>query len=85
VLVLLPPRPDGQAANSVFLDRSAVRSALDRPLKETLPAPLVPGIGEMTPEELQAVNRLTRSRVYSYRPLQAQDGSFLMVLAPAIS
>ena len=83
VLVLLPPRPDGQAATSVFLDRSDLKAAVDQPLTETLPAPLTPGIGEMSPEELQAVNRYTRSRVYSYQPLQAQDGSFLMVLAPA--
>jgi hypothetical protein len=83
VLVLLPPRPDGQAATSVFLDRSDVKAALDQPLTDTLPAPLTPGIGEMSPEELQAVNRYTRSRVYSYQPLQAQDGTFLMVLAPA--
>jgi hypothetical protein len=85
VLVLLPPRPDGQAATSVFLDRSDVNAALDQPLKATLPAPLTPGVGEMSPEELQAVNRYTRSRVYSYQPLQAQDGTFLMVLAPAQS
>jgi hypothetical protein len=83
VLVLLPPRPDGQAATSVFLDRSDVKAALDQPLTETLPAPLTPGVGEMSPEELQSVNRYTRSRVYSYQPLQAQDGTFLMVLAPA--
>jgi hypothetical protein len=86
VLVLLPPaRPDGQAATSVFLDRSDVRAALKQPLTETLPAPLAPGVGEMTADELQAVNRLTRSHVYVYRPLQAQDGSFLMVLAPALT
>jgi hypothetical protein len=85
VLVLLPPRPDGQAATSVFLNRPDVKAALDQPLQETLPAPLTPGIGEMSAQELQAVNRYTRSRVYSYQPLQAQDGSFLMVLAPAIS
>jgi hypothetical protein len=84
VLVLLPPvRPDGQSATSVFLDRSDVKAALDQPLTETLPAPLTPGVGEMSPEELQSVNRYTRSRVYSYQPLQAQDGTFLMVLAPA--
>lgn len=85
VLVLLPPRPDGQAATSVFLDRPDVKAALDQPLKATLPAPLTPGVGEMSAEELQAVNRYTRSRVYSYQPLQAQDGTFLMVLAPAQS
>jgi hypothetical protein len=85
VLVLLPPRADGQAATAVFLERSDVAAALDRPLAETLPAPLVPGVGDMSAEERQAVNRLTKSHVYVYRPLQAQDGSFIMVLAPALT
>jgi hypothetical protein len=85
VLVLLPPRPDGQAATAVFLERGDVRAELGKPLRETLPAELVPGIGEMSAEELRAVERVTRARLYSYTYLQAQDGSPVMVLAPAVA
>jgi hypothetical protein len=85
VLVLMPPRPDGQAATAVFLERSDVRAALEQPLKRTLTAPFVPGVGEMTAGEQRTVDRLTKARLYAYRPLQAQDGSFVIVLVPALA
>jgi hypothetical protein len=85
VLVMLPPRPDGQAATAVFLERSDVAPALDKPLRQTLTAPLVPGVGEITGEEGRTIDRLTQGHVYAYRPLQQQDGGFVMVLVPALS
>jgi hypothetical protein len=84
VLVLLPPRADGQAASALFLEESDVRAELQAPLKETLSAPLTPGVGEMTADELRKVERITRSRLYQYTYLQAQDGSPIMVLSPAL-
>jgi hypothetical protein len=84
VVVLLPPRPDGQAATAVFLERADVRGQLGRPLDQTLTAPLVPGVGEIERDELQAVERITRPRLYSYSYLQAQDGRPVMVLDPAL-
>ena len=83
VLVMLPPRADGQNATAVFLERSNAQAALDVPLKETLTAPLVPGVGEITAEEGRAIDRFTKSRVYAYRPLQQQDGAFVLFLVPA--
>jgi hypothetical protein len=85
VLALLPPRADGEAATAVFLERGDVRSALDHRLDETLTAPLTPGVGEMTSDELRNVERITRARLYEYTYLQAQDGSPVMVLSPALS
>ena len=84
-LVLLPPRADGQAATAVFLERGDVRAELRRPLDQTLTAPLTPGVGEIQPDEQQVIDRTTRSRVYQYSYLQAQDGSPVMVLTPALS
>jgi hypothetical protein len=84
VLVMLPPRPDGQAATAVFLERSDARAQLSKPLAETFAAPLTPGIGEMSAEELAVVDGITRARLYSYSYLQAQDGSPIMVLAPVL-
>jgi hypothetical protein len=84
-LVLLPPRPDGKAATAVFLERGDVRSELQHPLNQTLTAPLTPGIGEIEPDEQRVVERTTRSRLYEYGYLQAQDGSPIMVLNPAVS
>jgi hypothetical protein len=86
VLVLLPPLlPDGQGATAVFLERADVAAALEQPVQETLPSPLTPGVGELIGDELRNVNRLTQSHLYAYRPLQAQDGSFVMALVPAQS
>jgi hypothetical protein len=83
VLALLPPRADGNAATAVFLERGDLGPELGRPLGQTLTAPLTPGVGEIQPDEQRVVDRVTRSRIYSYSYLQAQDGSPVMVLAPA--
>ncbi len=85
VLVMLPPRADGQNATAVFLERSNLRAALEQPLEETLTAPLVPDVGGITAEEGRTIDRLTQSRVYAYRPLQQQDGAFVLFLVAAPS
>ena len=83
VLVLLPPRPDGQAATALFLERSDVSTALSRPLAETLSA-TPPALGQIAADEVRTIDRLTRARVYLYEYLQAQDGSPVMLLSPAL-
>lgn len=85
VLILLPPRQGSDQSNVVFLERDDLSAALDKPLDETLTAELTPGVGEITVSEGQNIDRLTRSRVYQAGPLQQQDGSFIMVLAPALN
>jgi hypothetical protein len=85
VVVLLPPRPDGKAATAVFLERGDVSHELSRPLARTLTSTLTPGVGQIPPVELQTVEGITRPRLYQYSYLQAQDGSPVMVLDPAIS
>jgi hypothetical protein len=84
-LVLLPPRADGQAATAVFVERGDVQGELDNPLDQTLTAPLTPGVGEILPDEQRVIDRTTRSRIYEYSYLQAQDGSPVMVLTPTMS
>ena len=84
-LVLLPPRADGKVATAVFVERSDVGRELGQPLDQTLTAPLTPGIGEIQADEQRVIDRTTRSRLYEYSYLQAQDGSPVMVLTPALS
>ena len=84
-LVLLPPRADGKAATAVFLERRDVRPELDHPLDQTLTAPLTPGVGEIQADEQRVIDRTTRSRLYEYSYLQAQDGSPVMVLTPSLT
>jgi hypothetical protein len=83
VLALMPPRADGNSATAVFLERGDLRPELGRPLGQTLTSPLTPGVGEIPADEQRVVDRITRSRLYQYNYLQAQDGSPIMVLAPA--
>jgi hypothetical protein len=85
VLVLLPPRADGKAATAVFLERGDVRPELGQPLEQTLTASLTPGVGDIQADEQVVIERTTRSRLYEYSYLQAQDGSPVMVLTPAVS
>jgi hypothetical protein len=82
VVALLPPRADGNRKTAVFLERGELGPELGRPLGQTLTSPLTPGIGEIAPDEKRVIDRTTRSRVYQYSYLQAQDGSPIMVLAP---
>jgi len=84
-LVLLPPRPDGQAATSVFLQRSDVAQELKQPLSDTLPATATPGVGQIPSEERSVIDKATLSRLYTYDAIQAQDGSPVMVLTPALT
>lgn len=84
-LVLLPPRADGKAATAVFLERGDLRQELRRPLEDSLTAPLTPGVGEIQADEQRLIEHATRSRLYEYSYLQAQDGSPVMVLDPAVT
>jgi hypothetical protein len=85
VLVLLPPRADSQVVTAVFLERTDVRAELSKPLDRTLTAPLTPGVGEMTADELLTLNRLTQRRFYEYGFERAPDGTPVMILSPALS
>ena len=84
-LILLPPRADGKAATSVFIEKKDVRPELGQPVDQTLTAPLTPGVGEITSDEQSEIDRSTLSRIYAYGWLQAQDGSLVLVLTPALS
>jgi hypothetical protein len=85
VLVLLPPRPDGKAATGVFVRRSDMAGELRQPLGETLTARLTPRVGEIPADEQRIIERTTLPRLYEYGWLQAQDGSLVTVLSPALS
>jgi hypothetical protein len=76
-------RADRKAATAVFVERATFARA-QSPIR-ALTAPLTPGVGEIQPDEQRVVDRTTRSRVYEYSYLQAQDGSPVMVLTPALS
>ncbi|MCI0634800.1 MAG: hypothetical protein L0206_12915, partial [Actinobacteria bacterium] len=81
-LMLLPPSADGKQATAVFLTRNDLRAELNRPLDQTLTAPLTPGVGEIALDEQRTITRVTR--IYEYAWLQSQDGSLVAVLTPSL-
>jgi hypothetical protein len=84
VVVLLPQGNPQLPPTAVFLERPSVSTELSQPLRETLPAPIVPDIGGIAADELTTIDRLTRPHLYSYQYDSAQDGSPMMVLTPAL-
>lgn len=85
VLVLLPPALGSTQSAAVFLERGDLEAALARPVNETLTADLTPGVGEITADEGSQIDRLTRTRLFQVGQTQQQDGSLIMLLAPAPS
>ena len=83
-LVLLPRRADGSEATAIFLTKNDVRRELGQPLDQSLTAPLTPGVGEIAADEQAVIDRTTKSRLYEYGWLQAQDGTLVMVLTPSL-
>jgi hypothetical protein len=85
VTIFLPPPPgtDGQAS-AVFLRKGDVQDQLSRPLSRTL-APGAPAIGQIPANELQSLNGITGSRLYSFQYTQAQDLSAVLVLDPIVA
>ncbi len=82
IVIFLPPRPDAEASTSVFLTRADVAGELRRPLAQTLPSAVPPGLGAIPAPELETIDRLTRPRLYQYGFTQAQNGSGILVLDP---
>ena len=85
-LVLLPSAGGRQRRDCGLPRRTNdVRGELGQPLDQTFTAPLTPGVGEIAADEQAVIDRTTKSRLYEYSYLQAQDGSPVMVLAPSLA
>ena len=88
VTIFLPPRATGAdtfaAANVLFLRRRELRTELGKPLRSTLD-PVTPVEGALDVAELDAINRLTLSRLYSYEYQQAPDLSAVLMLSPLMT
>jgi hypothetical protein len=68
---------------ALAFDRKELQPWLDRPLRDTLPEPLPPGVQEMSrAPEAELVSVITAHGLFTERTEQAQDGSTLLVLSP---
>ena len=93
VTVLFPPSHNvsdltGSGASSqprqtaLFLRRRDVARLLSRPYVDTL-ATEVPGIGQMSTKDTQAVRTVAVAHTFDWTVTQAQDGAFIRVLEPS--
>ena len=85
VLVLLPPRPTDRRPRRSSSSAATFAPSWQAGSKRRSRRRSTPGVGEMPEDERRVIDRTTRSRLYGYSYLQAQDGSPLMVLTPAIA
>jgi hypothetical protein len=83
VLAFWPPRAGSEATHALFFRKADFRPQLERPLYETL-AP-VRRLDPTSLDELEGglVDRLTLPHFFRAQPIQAQDGSAILVLDPA--
>jgi hypothetical protein len=84
VIALLPPNPEAEAGTAVFFQKNDFGAELQRPLSRTLALPDPPVGTQLDPREGLIVDQLTRPRLFSYQFQQAQEGSAIIILAPAV-
>jgi hypothetical protein len=84
VVAFLPPRKGAKPTHALFFRRADFADQLDRPLARTLPRLKPPTPAESDSVELGTIDRLTLPRYFRYQFQQAQDGSAVLVLDPAV-
>jgi hypothetical protein len=84
ILAFWPPRAGSQATHALFFRKSDFDEQLGQPLRDTL-AP-VTALQPTTLNSLEAtlVDRLTLPHFFRAQPVQAQDGSAILVLDPVV-
>ena len=82
VLAFWPPRAGSQATHALFFRKSDFDEQLDRPLTETLAPARALQPTTLSSLEGTLVDRLTLPHFFRAQPIQAQDGSAILVLDP---
>ena len=86
VVAFMPPRPDAQAASSVYLQKSDVAGPAAPAAAQRRSCPATRRhSGRSHDDELGKIDRLTRPRTFEYEFQQTQEGSAILVLTPSSS
>jgi hypothetical protein len=84
ILAFWPPRAGSEATHALFFRKGDFDEQLDRPLTETLAPATALQPATMNPLERTLVDRLTLPHFFRAQPVQAQDGSAILVLDPVV-
>ena len=84
VLAFWPPRAGVQTTHTLFFRKSDFEPLLDRPLTETLAPATALQPTSLNAREGTLVDRLTLPHFFRAEPIQAQDDSVILVLAPEV-
>ena len=89
VVVLLPPDPDEATADegdattlALFFRRRDLGRELEQPLAQTLRNPTTSRVAVVDAQDALLIDRLTRTRLFSYSFTRVQDGTAMMFLTP---
>ena len=84
ILAFWPPRAGTQATHALFFRESDFKEQLEQPLHETLAPATALQPSTMSALEGTLVDRLTLPHFFRAQPVQAQDGSAILVLDPVV-
>jgi hypothetical protein len=84
ILAFWPPRAGSEATHALFFRKSDFDDQLDQPLRDTLAPATAIQPTTMSSLEGTRVDRLTLPHFFRAQPVQAQDGSAILVLDPAV-
>jgi hypothetical protein len=84
ILAFWPPRAGAEATHALFFRKSDFDEQLDQPLRDTLAPATALQPTTMSSLEGTLVDRLTLPHFFRAQPVQAQDGSAILVLDPAV-
>ena len=84
ILAFWPPRAGSEATHALFFRESDFEEQLDRPLIETLTPVRTLQPTTLNSLEGTLVDRLTLPHFFRAQPIQAQDGSAILVLDPVV-
>ena len=84
ILTFWPPRAGSEATHALFFKKSDFDDQLDRPLTETLAPASALQPTTLNSLEGTLIDRLTLPHFFRAQPVQAQDGSAILVLDPAV-
>jgi hypothetical protein len=80
VVAFLPPARGEQPSLALFFRRGDLETALDQPLRTTLPDQTPPPPEGISPFEINTIDRLTAPSLFRFQFQQLQDGTAVLVL-----